>query len=97
MLVYPIRPGRRELGPGAAGGPARAHPGGRARDRRRPGTSQLAPPRRRVSVATASEHAATLRAAGLITTRRDGAAVRHCLTPLGEQVLLGGARPVRRR
>ncbi|MFG2311523.1 winged helix-turn-helix domain-containing protein [Streptomyces sp. NPDC048566] len=42
-----------------------------------------------VSAATASEHAGVLRAAGLITTVRDGSRVVHALTPLGE-ALLGG-------
>ncbi|MBY8872104.1 winged helix-turn-helix domain-containing protein [Micromonospora sp. PLK6-60] len=42
-----------------------------------------------VGLSTVSEHAGALRAAGLITTVRAGAAVRHRLTPLGVQ-LLGG-------
>jgi DNA-binding transcriptional ArsR family regulator len=41
----------------------------------------------RVSVASASQHTAVLRAAGLISTRRNGQAVVHNLTPLGEQLL----------
>ncbi|MEU1964296.1 transcriptional regulator [Micromonospora sediminicola] len=92
VLVYPIRPGRRELGPGAplADLLGRTRAAVLAATADAPGTSQLAR-RVGVSAATASEHAATLRAAGLITTRRDGAAVRHCLTPLGEQVLRAGA------
>jgi len=40
-----------------------------------------------VSVATASADATVLRAAGLITTVRDGSRV---LTPLGEALLAGG-------
>jgi DNA-binding transcriptional ArsR family regulator len=39
------------------------------------------------SVASASQHATVLREAGLIGTRRDGAAVQHTLTPLGEAAL----------
>jgi DNA-binding transcriptional ArsR family regulator len=41
------------------------------------------------SVASASQHATVLREAGLIGTRRDGCAVRHTLTPLGEAALAG--------
>ncbi|PTA46646.1 winged helix-turn-helix domain-containing protein [Micromonospora sp. RP3T] len=92
VLVYPIRPGRRELGAGAplAGLLGRTRAAVLAATVDAPGTSELAR-RVGVSAATASEHAATLRAAGLITTRRTGAAVRHCLTPLGEQLLRAGA------
>lgn len=53
------------------------------------GTTALAE-RAGVSVATASEHATVLRAAGLITTVRDGSRVLHTLTPLGEALLAGG-------
>nr|WP_252980871.1 helix-turn-helix domain-containing protein [Streptomyces chartreusis] len=53
------------------------------------GTTALAE-RAGVSVATASEHATVLRAAGLITTVRDGSRVLHALTPLGEALLAGG-------
>ncbi|MFI9150340.1 ArsR/SmtB family transcription factor [Streptomyces sp. NPDC053367] len=53
------------------------------------GTTVLAE-RAGVSIATASEHAAVLRAAGLITTLRDGSRVLHALTPLGEGLLTGG-------
>ncbi|MFJ8083035.1 ArsR/SmtB family transcription factor [Streptomyces sp. NPDC096205] len=52
------------------------------------GTTTLAE-RAGVSVATASEHATVLRAAGLITTLRDGSRVLHTLTPLGHQLLAG--------
>lgn len=46
-----------------------------------------------VSLSTASEHMTALRAAGLIRTGRDGAAVLHRLTPLGGH-LLGGSGDV---
>ncbi|MGC4895683.1 ArsR/SmtB family transcription factor [Micromonospora sp. DT31] len=91
VLVYPIRPGRRELGAGAplADLLGRTRAAVLAATADAPGTTALAR-RVGVSAATASEHAAVLRAAGLITTRRSGAGVRHCLTPLGEQLLRGG-------
>jgi len=50
------------------------------------GTVELAR-RVRSSPATASEHAAALRAAGLVATTRAGRGVRHWLTPLGAQLL----------
>ncbi|MCX4546343.1 winged helix-turn-helix domain-containing protein [Streptomyces sp. NBC_01565] len=50
------------------------------------GTTELAR-RTGTSPATASHHASVLRAAGLLTTRRDGPAVRHTLTPLGRALL----------
>lgn len=40
-----------------------------------------------VSLAAASQHATVLRDAGLITTRRQGSAVLHALTPLGAELL----------
>ncbi len=40
-----------------------------------------------MSQSTASEHAAVLRRAGLLTTHRTGRSVHHRLTPLGEQTL----------
>lgn len=39
------------------------------------------------SPASASRHAAVLRACGLLTTRRDGMTVIHSITPLGEALL----------
>ncbi|WP_433171332.1 ArsR/SmtB family transcription factor [Actinoallomurus sp. CA-150999] len=48
-----------------------------------------------VSAPTASAHAATLRRAGLISTRREGHFVRHELTLLGDSLL--AANPVSRR
>ncbi|MVO88511.1 helix-turn-helix domain-containing protein [Streptomyces sp. p1417] len=53
------------------------------------GTAELAR-RTGTSAATASHHASILRAAGLLTTRRDGPRVRHALTPLGRALLDGG-------
>ncbi|MGW9193352.1 winged helix-turn-helix domain-containing protein [Micromonospora chersina] len=91
VLAYPIRPTRRELTTGTPLadllGRTRAAVLTAAADT--PTTSQLA----RVvgvSVASASQHAATLRAAGLVTSHRTGPAVRHALTPLGEQLLRAG-------
>jgi hypothetical protein len=49
-------------------------------------TSELAR-RAGVSLPSASEHAAVLRDADLIATRRTGRAVRHTLTPLGASLL----------
>jgi len=40
-----------------------------------------------VSAAAASQHATVLRRNGLITTRREGGAVLHCLTTLGAELL----------
>jgi DNA-binding transcriptional ArsR family regulator len=51
-------------------------------------TTELAA-RLRISVSSASEHATALRGAELIQTERHGRHVRHCLTPLGRD-LLGG-------
>ncbi|MEU9823828.1 transcriptional regulator [Micromonospora chersina] len=92
VLAYPIRPTRRELATGTplAGLLGRTRAAVLAAAGDTPTTSQLA----RVvgvSVASASQHAATLRAAGLITSHRAGPAVRHALTPLGEQLLRAGA------
>ncbi|MFJ7996192.1 ArsR/SmtB family transcription factor [Streptomyces sp. NPDC096310] len=44
-----------------------------------------------VSVSSASQHAATLRRAGLLTSHRHAASVLHTLTPLGAAVLRAGA------
>jgi DNA-binding transcriptional ArsR family regulator len=49
-------------------------------------TSELASALR-ISPASASTHAAALRGAGLVTTQRDGKAVRHALTELGQAVV----------
>jgi DNA-binding transcriptional ArsR family regulator len=40
-----------------------------------------------ISIAAASQHATVLRRNGLITTRREGGAVLHCLTTLGAELL----------
>jgi len=45
--------------------------------------------RAEVSIASASQHATVLREAGLISTQRDGSAVRHSLTALGVALLDG--------
>lgn len=46
-----------------------------------------------VSAATASEHARTLRAAGLIHTDRHGQSVHHTISPLGTALLRGHRGP----
>ncbi|MEV6164013.1 winged helix-turn-helix domain-containing protein [Streptomyces sp. NPDC052052] len=53
-------------------------------------TSELAL-RAGVSLASASQHAGVLREAGLIDTLRHGSSVLHTLTPLGGELLRGGA------
>lgn len=45
-----------------------------------------------ISAATVSGHTKTLRAAGLIVSIRDGKAVYHCLTPLGDRLLNSARR-----
>ncbi|WP_394296739.1 ArsR/SmtB family transcription factor [Nocardiopsis gilva] len=40
-----------------------------------------------ISMASASEHASLLRAAGLVASERQGNTVRHSLTPLGMELL----------
>ncbi|MCX5196148.1 winged helix-turn-helix domain-containing protein [Streptomyces sp. NBC_00249] len=45
-----------------------------------------------ISLPSVSEHTRTLRAAGLITTERDGKAVLHSATGLGVDLLRGGGR-----
>jgi DNA-binding transcriptional ArsR family regulator len=53
-----------------------------------------------ISTASASMHAASLRDAGLVSSRRDGRAVRHVLTALGQRLLTaaesGEERPIHR-
>ncbi|GLZ13385.1 transcriptional regulator [Actinomadura sp. NBRC 104425] len=43
------------------------------------------------SIASASQHTAVLREAGLVTTQRNGSAVLHTLTPLGLDLLSGAS------
>ncbi|SCL19253.1 DNA-binding transcriptional regulator, ArsR family [Micromonospora rhizosphaerae] len=91
LLVYPVAMPRRAADP-AAEPLGRLLNGTRAAVLRR-----LAEPGRHtttalaravgVSLSSASEHATALRAAGLITTDRTGAAVQHRLTPLGAHLL----------
>lgn len=45
-----------------------------------------------ISPATASEHAKTLRAAGLLVSERAGKAVMHSATPLADRLIVGAAR-----
>ncbi|MGK5738855.1 ArsR/SmtB family transcription factor [Micromonospora sp. URMC 103] len=91
VLAYPVRPTRREPATGeplaALLGRTRATVLGMTADG--PSTSQLASALG-ISVASASQHASTLRAAGLITSHRDGVTVRHTLTPLGGHLLRAG-------
>lgn len=91
LLVFPVAP------PAATDGDALARLLGRTRAavlRRlgEPGrhTTTALARAAGVSVPSASEHAAALRAAGLLTSERDGGAVLHRLTPLGVE-MLGGA------
>jgi DNA-binding transcriptional ArsR family regulator len=44
-----------------------------------------------ISPASASQHSAVLREAGLVSSRRHGKAVRHSLTPLGKALLDGSS------
>jgi DNA-binding transcriptional ArsR family regulator len=54
-------------------------------------TTQLAQ-RVGISLASASQHAAVLRDAGLVASRRTGSAVLHTLTPLGSRLLHDSSR-----
>ncbi|WP_076470499.1 ArsR family transcriptional regulator [Micromonospora avicenniae] len=91
ILAYPVRPPRRE----PASRESLANLLGRTRAAvlgltvDALSTSQIARSLD-ISVASASQHTSTLRAAGLITSHRDGVSVRHTLTPLGEQLLRAG-------
>lgn len=49
-----------------------------------------------ISPASASAHAAALRGAGLVTTQRDGQAVRHILTELGRAIVAVNSSNVER-
>lgn len=98
VLAYPIRPTRGELTTRTplADLLGRTRAAVLAAVADTPSTSELARAVG-VSVASASQHAATLRAAGLLTSHRAGPAVRHALTPLGERLLRSGRTPVRSR
>ena len=93
VLAYPIRPTPRQLTTGKplADLLGRTRAAVLAAIVGGPSTSQVARTLG-ISVASASEHTATLRSAGLVTTHRSGPSVRHVCTPLGEE-LLGAARP----
>ncbi|MET8897426.1 ArsR/SmtB family transcription factor [Streptomyces albogriseolus] len=58
---------------------------------RTPATTTALAERTGTSLASASQHAAVLRNAGLISTERTGTAVLHTLRPLGQALLDGGA------
>ncbi|GHC46351.1 ArsR/SmtB family transcription factor [Streptomyces flavofungini] len=58
-----------------------------------PTTTELAR-RAGVSLSSASEHAAVLREAGLVSSVRQSNAVHHVLTPLGSALLRGNQQPV---
>ncbi|MEU9830371.1 winged helix-turn-helix domain-containing protein [Streptosporangium sp. NPDC048047] len=90
-LIYPMVPEGRPEGAPDVLGPLL----GRTRAAvlaalRRPATTTALAERTGVSPASASQHAAVLRNAGLVSTVRTGSAVLHTLTPLGEALLGGG-------
>ncbi|MFD5831631.1 ArsR/SmtB family transcription factor [Lentzea sp. NPDC060358] len=90
-LIYPVDPELRWQSLAAGGlealmGPTRAAVLLAVGERAGATTTQLAQ-RLSTSLASASRHAAVLRAAGLITTHRDGPSVLHTLTPLGIALL----------
>lgn len=100
LLAYPAGPGT-PLPAVAAGGPAQDPLAGilgatRARVLLLLGeehTTSGVARRLGVSVAAASTHAAALRGAGLIVSRRDGRAVRHHRTALGTLLTRSGGLP----
>lgn len=57
----------------------------------RPGTTSEVACRTGTSLPTASQQAATLRAAGLVDTRQNGQSVLHSITPLGRALLHGSS------
>ncbi|WP_432249567.1 ArsR/SmtB family transcription factor [Streptomyces sanyensis] len=97
VLVYPVQHGS-ESAIADAAGPSLGRLVGHTRSavlqaiRHGCTTSELAR-RAGVSLASASQHAAVLRDAGLVVTLRHGNAVLHTLTPLGAALLRGGAVP----
>jgi len=91
VLVYPIDPSCRWLDALAGGDPLQALIGRTrtavlAATGAGASTTDLAN-RVGTSTASASRHATVLRACGLLNSRRDGSAVVHTLTPLGEALL----------
>lgn len=99
VLVYPIthnpewaRParGQRERALGALLGRTRTQV---LRAASTPSSTTEIAHRLRISPASASAHATTLREAGLITSSRQGNQVIHALAPLGAAVLAGELRP----
>lgn len=98
VLVYPVQHGSESAFADDAVGPSLGRLVGHTRSavlqaiRHGCTTSELAR-RAGVSLASASQHAAVLREAGLVVTLRHGNAVLHTLTPLGAALLRGGASP----
>jgi DNA-binding transcriptional ArsR family regulator len=92
VLVYPMHAGAAASGGADALGPllGRTRAAVLAAVREPASTTSLAE-RAGVSLPSASQHAAVLRNAGLITTTRVGGAVLHSLSPLGEALLRGDA------
>lgn len=105
LLVYPVPAppgvpnplaGRFRPGPSTTGGDPLARLVGRTRaavlrhlGEPGPHTTTTLARAAHISLPSASEHAATLRAAGLLTSERGGGAVVHRLTPLGVELLIG--------
>lgn len=95
VLVYPVSHGA-EPAFGESAGPSLGRLLGHTRSavlqaiRNGCTTSELAR-RAGVSLASASQHAAVLREAGLVVTLRHGNAVLHTLTPLGAALLRGAS------
>jgi DNA-binding transcriptional ArsR family regulator len=97
-LVYPIEHAVGWADADGAGKPLAALLG-RTRARvlealgERPGTTSEVACRTGTSLPTASQQAATLRAAGLVDTRQNGQSVLHSITPLGRALLSGSYLP----
>ncbi|MDX2644535.1 winged helix-turn-helix domain-containing protein [Streptomyces sp. PA03-1a] len=90
VLVYPMHAGEPAIGSADALGPllGRTRAAVLAATRHPANTTTIAE-RVGVSLPSASQHAAVLRNAGLITTTRTGSAVLHTLSPLGQALLRG--------
>ncbi|MEU3555851.1 ArsR/SmtB family transcription factor [Streptomyces fragilis] len=90
VLIYPMHAGAPAARTADALGPllgrTRAAVLAAVRD---PASTTALAERAGVSLASASQHAAVLRNAGLLTTSRVGSAVLHALSPLGEALLRG--------